>query len=375
MEERTVLRAIGLMSGTSLDGVDAALVETDGETLVGRGPSLSLPYDPALRRAIYRLLDDAATRHLDDPEVLDVERILTDCHVDAVRQLLALTGKVDVIGFHGQTLYHAPHLGRTWQIGDAPRLSAAVGLPVVHDFRSADVEAGGEGAPLVPWYHSACLAGQDGPIAVLNIGGVANVTFIGRDGVILAGDTGPGNALLDDWAMRHTGTPCDLDGRLALSGKADRVILDLLLSHPYFSRSLPKSLDRQAFSNILDRIGLLSPENGAATLVALTVGAVAATNLPERPRKWLISGGGRRNPALMAELLRVLSGTVLAVESFGWDGDMVEAECFGFLAVRALNGLPLSAPGITGAPHFLTGGRLSCTGQGLPLFRRPTTVS
>lgn len=364
------LRVIGLMSGTSLDGVDAALIETDGYSIRHRGASLSLPYTPELREAVYALFAKAHDLTVDAPELRIVERALTDIHVQAVQQLLAIEGQADLIGFHGQTIYHAPKLGRTWQIGDALHLSSQTGLPVIHDFRSADVAAGGEGAPLAPWYHAACLSalckpekeGADavGPVAVLNIGGVANVTYIGCDGAILAGDTGPGNALLDDWALRHTGIACDRDGALARAGRVDEACLDKVLSDPFFQRSLPRSLDRQAFAGVLDLVSMLSPEDGAATLVALTARSVAQTVLPEGPARWFVCGGGRHNPSIMQALADVLAGDVLPVETLGWDGDMVEAECFAFLAVRSLRGLPLSAPGITGAPELATGGRLSC---------------
>ncbi|WP_438383421.1 anhydro-N-acetylmuramic acid kinase [Asaia sp. BMEF1] len=354
------LRVIGLMSGTSLDGVDAALIETDGTRVGRRGASLSLGYDPALRQALYALFDRAAELRGDEPELLSAERALTDIHVEAVRRVLEIEGEADLIGFHGQTLFHAPQSGRTWQIGDALRLSGATGLPVMHDFRSDDVRAGGEGAPLAPWYHAACLAGQEGPVAILNIGGVANVTFVGRDGAVLACDTGPGNALLDDWALRHTGIACDRDGALAFAGKPDLAVVSELLSAPFFRRLPPKSLDRQAFIVALDLLTPLSPADGAATLVAFTVQAIAATTLPEAPRAWFVCGGGRHNPALMQALGATLPGSVEPVEALGWDGDMVEAECFAYLAMRSLRGLPLSAPGITGAPGLSTGGRLSC---------------
>ncbi|WP_025885067.1 anhydro-N-acetylmuramic acid kinase [Asaia prunellae] len=354
------LRVIGLMSGTSLDGVDAALIETDGMTVGRRGASLSLGYEPDLRRVLYDLFARAAELQGDEPELLCAERALTDIHAEAVRQVLASEKEADLIGFHGQTLFHAPQEGRTWQIGDALRLSGATGLPVIHDFRSDDVRAGGEGAPLAPWYHAACLAGEEGPVAILNIGGVANVTFIGRDGVILACDTGPGNALLDDWALQHTGIACDRNGSLARAGQVDRARLSTLLAAPFFQRLPPKSLDRQEFVAALDLLAPLSAEDGAATLVAFTVQAVAETILPEAPRAWFVCGGGRHNPALMQGLADTLAGRVAPVEALGWNGDMVEAECFAYLAMRSLRGLPLSAPGITGAEGFFTGGRLSC---------------
>ncbi|MFT8895491.1 MAG: anhydro-N-acetylmuramic acid kinase [Acetobacter sp.] len=356
------LNVIGLMSGTSLDGVDAAVIRTDGVTVFERGPSLSLPYDADLRQSARTLLDRAAHLSPDAPEVLEIERRLTERHIEAVQALRLQTGPVNLIGFHGQTIYHAPALHRTWQIGDAALLSRKTQLPVVHDFRSADVAVGGEGAPLAPWYHAALLQDAQRPIAILNIGGVANVTFLGRNGEIIACDTGPGNALMDDWAFRHTGVACDMNGALARKGQVDQAILDTLLADPYFNRPAPKSLDRQSFITALDAVSSCTPADGAATLAAFTVAAVARTRFPEKPAVWYVCGGGRHNPVLMEELQKALNAPVRSGDSLGWNGDALEAECFGFLAVRVLRQLPLSAPGITGAPDFLPGGRLTCAG-------------
>lgn len=364
---RPFQKVIGLMSGTSLDGVDAAWLETDGITVRSDGPSLTLPYDPALRRRLRALLDRAPT-YLpgvgpdEDPDLQAIIHDLTMRHVMAVEAVTAQAGmKADLIGFHGQTVLHAPDQGLTWQIGDANLLARCTGVDVVADFRSADVKAGGQGAPLVPVYHAALAGHLALPVAFLNIGGVANVTWIGpstagRESLILAGDTGPGNALLDDWALRHTGTPCDVDGCLALAGRVSETHLARFLAHPFFAQPLPKSLDRQHFHTFLEQISDLSPEDGAATLTALTAESVAALSLPDSPRKWLICGGGRCNPAMMAALKRALSAEVMPVDQFGWNGDALEAQCFGFLAVRSRYGLPLSFPGTTGVPAPITGG-------------------
>jgi anhydro-N-acetylmuramic acid kinase len=349
---------IGLMSGTSLDGVDAALIETDGERLLAAGPSLTLPYDAALRADLRRILDLAPGLAADDPLLLDAEARLTEAHVRAVQ---ALDRPAELIGFHGQTILHQAHLGRTWQIGDAALLARRTGIPVAYDFRTADVAAGGEGAPLVPVFHAALAGELERPLAVLNIGGVANVTFIGASGALVAFDTGPGNGPLDDWAARHTGQGFDRDGALAGAGQPDRSVLGRLLAHPYFIRPAPKSLDRLDFARALAASGLdaLSPADGAATLAAFTAGAVALAPLPARPRRWLVCGGGRRNPAIMAALAEALEVPVEPVERVGWDGDMLEAQCFGFLAARVLAGLPISFPGTTGVPRPLPGGRIA----------------
>ncbi len=353
-----MLRTIGLMSGTSLDGVDAAWVETDGTAIAAFGPRLTLAYPAPLRAALRGLLDRAPALAADDPDLAAAVAALTEQHARAV---LALGMPADLIGFHGQTLLHRPDQGRTWQVGDAARLAALTGVPVAHDFRSADVAAGGQGAPLVPVFHAALAAGMERPLAVLNLGGVANVTWIGADGALAACDTGPGNGPLDDWTMRHTGAAFDRDGALACAGTADRAVLGRLLAHPYFVRPAPKSLDRLDFAAALAESGLagLAPADGAATLAAFTAAAVAATALPAPPRRWLVCGGGRHNPAIMDALRTALPAPVDPVEAVGWDGDALEAQCFGFLAARVAAGLPLSFPGTTGVPRAMAGGRIT----------------
>ncbi len=354
----TVLRAIGLMSGTSLDGVDAAWIETDGEQVFATGPSLTLPYDADLRAKLRRILDQAPGLTEDDPIVTDAVARLTEAHVRAV---LALGQPADIIGFHGQTILHQPQNRRTWQVGDAAILARRTGVPVAYDFRSADVAAGGEGAPLVPVFHAALARDLEWPLAILNIGGVANVTFIGADSGLVAFDTGPGNGPLDDWAARHTGERFDRDGALAGAGKVDAAVLARLLAHPYFARPAPKSLDRLDFAHALAASGLdtCSAVDGAATLAAFTARSVAMAKLPAAPRTWLVCGGGRHNPAIMAALCAALPAPVMPVETVGWDGDALEAQCFGFLAARTLAGLPISFPGTTGVPTPLPGGKLA----------------
>ena len=338
--------------------MDAAAIETDGEHVASRGSAITVPYDDVLRADLRRVLDLAPNLTRADPIVVDVARRVTDAHIVAVRQLGA---DADVIGFHGQTILHRPDQRRTWQIGDADVLAQAVGIPVAHDFRSADVAAGGEGAPLAPAYHAALAAHLPRPLAVLNLGGVGNVTFIGADGGLIAFDTGPGNGPLDDWIFRHTGDPFDRDGRLAATGRVDQAVLARLLADPYFARPAPKSLDRLDFARSLAASGLdaLAAADGAATLVAFTAESVARALLPAAPLRWLVTGGGRRNPAIMGALAMRLGAPVAPVEEVGWDGDALEAQCFGFLAARVLAGLPLSFPGTTGAPHPLPGGAVA----------------
>jgi anhydro-N-acetylmuramic acid kinase len=353
--QRTVL-SLGLMSGTSLDGVDAALLMTDGETAGSAGEAVTVPYPDALRRSIRAVLGGQGP-------VAEVERDLTLFHAEVANALMDKAGRPDVavIGFHGHTILHQPDKRRTWQIGDGALLAETLGIPVVNDFRSADVAAGGHGAPLMPAFHAALANGADRPLAVLNIGGVANVTWIGADGAMLAFDTGPGNALVDDWILHHTGDLYDKDGAVAAQGQADAAAVDRFLAHPFFSRKPPKSLDRDDFRVWADT--LVAGKNildGAATLSAFTIAAIGAARawLPEAPGTWLVCGGGRHNATLMSGLRRSLRATVEAVESRGWDGDALEAQGFAYLAVRSLLNLPLSWPGTTGAPEPIVGGRV-----------------
>lgn len=351
---------IGLMSGTSLDGVDAALIETDGEGVVRSLGFETFPYPDAFRTRLRGLLVDP-----EDAALTDVERELTLRHAEAVQRLLASTGRgrseIRAIGFHGQTIRHDPGRQHTWQIGDAALLSRETGIDVVHDFRTADVRAGGQGAPLAPLYHAVKAAPLPKPLAVLNLGGVGNVTWVGsQDGDILAFDTGPGNALIDDWVYRCSGQACDLDGMLATRGQVDPDVLQGLLSHSYFQVTPPKSLDRNSFP-VEESLQGLSPEDGAATLTAFTVGAVvrALEFFPGRPERWLVCGGGRHNPVLMQQLSSRLDAPVQAVECEGWNGDALEAECFAYLALRSLQGRALSLPSTTGVSKPVSGGRLN----------------
>ncbi|OJX80859.1 anhydro-N-acetylmuramic acid kinase [Magnetospirillum sp. 64-120] len=351
--------ALGLMSGTSLDGIDAALLQTDGETVRAFGPALTQPYDESLRGALRSILGG-------NGPVAEVERRLTEAHAQTVEKLLKRAGispdVVDVIGFHGHTILHRPEQRRTWQIGDGAALAKLTGITVVNDFRSADVAAGGQGAPLVPVFHAALAQGQETPLAVLNIGGVGNVTWIGADGALQAFDTGPGNALIDDWAFRHCSRPLDLDGELAASGRVDLDTLKQFSHHPYFAALPPKSLDRDDFRAYAEAlVGHMGAADGAATLTAFTARAVALAraHFPQPAKRWLVCGGGRHNPVLMASLEAELAVPVINVDELGWNGDALEAQAFAFLAVRTLRGLPLTFPGTTGVAHPLCGGRVT----------------
>lgn len=361
-----ILKIIGLMSGTSLDGIDAAVLETDGEGFAVSGPALTVPYTPELRAILRDAMDVAAkaggaARQMDS--VREAEIRLTDAHAEVVQRLMHEAGlapqEIAYLGFHGQTILHRPAERLTMQLGEGERLARATGVSVVNDFRGADVAAGGQGAPLVPLYHAALVRAQPhkGPVVVVNIGGVANVTYVGTDGELLAFDTGPGNAPIDDWAMRHLGVPVDRDGALAGRGRVHADVLEAMLRNVYFDAPPPKSLDRLDFT--FDAVNKLSPGDGAATLTEFTAASLARAteHFPAQPTAWIVCGGGRRNPALMMALRRRLQG-VVAAEELGWRGDFLEAEAFAYLAMRSVKNLPLSLPTTTGVPHPMPGGRV-----------------
>ncbi len=361
------LTAIGLMSGTSMDGVDVAVLVTDGETIEALGPNGERPYSPAERDVLRAALGAARelTDRTDRPGVLaEAEGIVTAAHAEAVEALLAAedmsAADVDVIGFHGQTVLHRAERRLTVQVGDGPALAARLGVDVVYDLRAADVAAGGQGAPFVPAYHRAIVRrqGWDLPVAVLNLGGVGNVTFVG-EGDPVAFDTGPGNALIDDWVARRAGIPFDEGGRIAAAGHVDAAVLAQLMDNAYFDRSPPKSLDRNDFS--LDAVSGLSLEDGAATLAAFTAASVAAARrwLPQPARRWVVAGGGARNPVLLSMLAERLSVPVMTADDAGLTASHIEAQAFAYLAVRSLKGLPLSFPTTTGVPEPMTGGVLA----------------
>lgn len=361
-----VLKAIGLMSGTSMDGIDVALIETDGEAVVRPGPGAAFPYMPDQREALKRALQDALpiTDRTERPRaVAEAERLITATHADAVRGFLASENlepaEIGVAGFHGQTVLHRPDERLTVQIGRGDELARACGMQVVADMRAADVEAGGQGAPLVPVYHRALAASLDAsPVVFVNIGGVANVTFVGRDGELLAFDTGPGNALIDDWVASHDAGQVDEGGKFAAAGRdaLEEGLLEPVWENPYFSIKPPKSLDRNHDWQI--ELEGLSLEAGAALLANFTAASIArsAQWFPEAPRLWVVCGGGRHNLELLRLLRERIGGEVTVAEDHGLDGDAMEAQAFAYLAVRSLRGLPLTYPGTTGCPEPISGG-------------------
>ena len=355
---------LGLMSGTSMDGIDAAVLVTDGQTIAEFGPHRFRPYTESERtvlRAAVREARGLAERTARPGALAEAERIVTDAHAKAVAGLTQEhpATRIDLVGFHGQTVTHAPQRGLTVQIGDGPALARRLNIPVVHDFRAADVAAGGEGAPLVPVYHRALFVRTrvSGSVAIVNIGGVANITRIGADGSLIAGDTGPGNALIDDFVRARTGAAMDMGGALAAKGRADEGLLSTMLANPWFDRSLPKSLDRDAFS--METVARLSTEDGAATLSAFTSRTIVkGIVMAGGADRIVVVGGGARNLFLMRRLAADAAMPITSAGDLGWSPDFLEAEAFAFLAARSVRGLPLTFPGTTGVPAPMTGGVL-----------------
>ena len=362
-----VVRAIGLMSGTSLDGVDVALLETDGERIARFGPTGYRPYSDAERDLLRRALVEGAT--LSDrwqrPGVLaEADAFVTRVHAETVETFLAKEhtkkSEIGIVGFHGQTVLHRPGARLTVQIGNGEELAARLGVPVAYDFRAADIAVGGQGAPLVPVFHQALARELDRPhpIAVLNVGGVANVTFV-DGGNPIACDTGPGNALIDDFMRARTGAPLDRDGDQAAKGRVHEDFVAQVLTDTFFDAPCPKSLDRNAFAFANMGLPDFSVADGAATLSALTAASVARVvrKLPAPPRAWIVAGGGARNPTLMRMLAeRLKPATVETADAVGWSSQSIEAQAFAYLAVRTLNDLPITFPTTTGVRKELCGG-------------------
>ncbi len=359
------LRALGAMSGTSLDGVDAAVLVTDGRDIVSFGASAYCSYSSQQRQVIA-----AGFGKWQGEEVRAAAQVVETAHIE----LLAQFNEIDLIGFHGQTLAHAPRGQGTLQVGDGAVLADHLGVPVVWDFRSADVEMGGEGAPLAPFFHHACAryAGITKPVAFLNLGGVGNLTWVDPaqvrpedEGALLAFDTGPANAPLNDLMQARLGLPFDEGGKLAAKGEVEQGALELFLAEPYFARIPPKSLDRNDFAEMVALVGELSDADAAATLTAMCAAGVAEAmqHCPRLPSRVLVTGGGRSNPVLMQMLAVSLDCPVVPIEDIGLDGDMLEAQAFAYLAVRVARGLPTSCASTTGVRAAVGGGTVSVPSQ------------
>jgi anhydro-N-acetylmuramic acid kinase len=364
-----ILRAIGLMSGTSMDGIDVALLTTDGLSHVERGPFLSVPYDDVFRAQLRQGLEDAKAITARDQRsgcLQDLEEALTARHVQAVKTFLEVNKirprDIDVIGFHGQTVLHRPDDALTVQVGNGALLARETGIDVIYDMRANDMVHGGQGAPLVPVYHGALAASIGAaalPVCFVNIGGISNLTFIGDDGAIVAFDSGPGNTLIDQWVEGQTGKAFDAGGAIAANGHVVRALADRYLKHPFFTANTRRSLDRNDFTP--PTAGEVSLEDGARTLAHVAAASIfaSARHLPKRPKTYVICGGGRLNAMIMADLTAMAgaeAATVLNADDLALDGDAMEAEAWAYLAVRSHMRLPLTFPGTTGVAEAVTGG-------------------
>lgn len=361
------------MSGTSLDGVDAAFLETDGQSIVRFGPNLCLEYSDADRRLLQQVTQDAlkwkfrGSRPRSFAAAVDVIHAV---HLKAVRQLCRANPdwakKLSIIGFHGQTVVHHPpkggKKGQTLQLGDGHALASALGVPVYYDFRTADMAAGGQGAPLAPIYHQA-LASYSNlslPVAVLNLGGVGNVTVLSAGGELIASDAGPGNGPLDSWIAHKGLGNFDPYGRYALAGTPKFELVDHWLKKGFFQSPVPRSADRFDF-DVLNDMKRLSAEDGAATLAAFTALSVLQTvnAMGQTPEVLIVCGGGRHNKAMMWMLREHLAVNVKTAEDVGWNSDAIEAQAFAYMAVRSKLNLPISFPNTTGIIKPLSGGVLA----------------
>lgn len=358
---RDSLTAIGVISGTSMDAIDVSLVTSDGRDAVSSGAGASYPYRDDTRRELQAVIADA--ERAGRAPLAELEAAVTADHLAAIRahiadQRLDLSA-IDLVGLHGQTVYHRPEQRFTRQLIDGQAVADALGIPTVDRFRDADVAAGGEGAPFAPLYHRALAQGLEQPVMVLNLGGVGNVTYIDGETVV-AFDTGPASAILDDFMLRRLGRPYDADGALAASGRVHDDLVAGFMANPFFDRPAPKSLDRNDFHRRAQVVEPLSDADGAATLSAFTIESLVAAlrHVPRRPQRWLVGGGGRLNRHFMKRLAERFGVPVEPVEAVGWNGDALEAQIFAYFAIRSVKGLPLSLPSTTGVPRPMTGGRL-----------------
>ncbi len=370
------MKVLGFMTGTSLDGVDMAVLDSDGEAQLSFGPWAEKPMPKAARSVLEDTIKAALAwpRGAEEPAIFaEARRVIVDTHLEAMDLFLRDNGlklaDFDALGAHGQTVLHerpkAGVPGRTVQLFDGQRFADETGVTVVCDFRQADIAAGGEAAPLAPVYHRALVqsAGLALPVVVVNLGGVANITVIEADGGLTALDTGPANGLMDQWMRQHGHGDFDHEGRIAASGQADAGIVTAYMGHPYFSASAPKSLDRYDFT--LSPVQELAFNDGMATLSAFTLQSLlAGVRLTgARPKTVVLAGGGRHNAHLVNQIKAALAPTrVVLAEDLGWRGGAVEAEAFAYMAIRALRGLPISFPGTTGVKAPLTGGQVYTAG-------------
>ena len=367
-EKNNPLTAIGLISGTSLDGIDATIIKSDGEHVERIGTACHRPYTKDEQALLKSALSEARKEGRptkNNTLINEAEKLVTELHAEIVKKIIETNqmDEIDVIGFHGQTILHGPEEGWTWQIGDGKMLAERTGISVINDLRRNDMENGGEGAPLAPIYHHviARSSNVNYPVAMLNMGGVGNITWIGGPNAddMLAFDTGPANALLDDLVRKNADLPYDRGGEISAKGTVNQAMVQKWMQNDYFRQPAPKSLDRDEFN--VDEVHTLPLEDGAATLCAFSVRCVkiAECLCPVPVKHWYVCGGGAQNPVMMKMLDDLLEGTVDPVNILGFDSDYIEAEAFALMAIRKLYNLPISFPGTTGVSKPCTGGVLN----------------
>ncbi len=358
MPKNKIITSLGLMSGTSMDGIDIALIKSDGQKINDRGANKYYPYSPKIKNSLVKLINNKTNSLL---EIKEIELEITKKHIAAVKDFLTKNkidkNNIDIIGFNGQTILHNPRKGITWQIGNAQMLASGTGIDVVADFRTKDLVFGGQGAPLVPIYHLALFADYKKPVLVLNIGGVSNITYIenNQEENLIAFDVCFGNAPLNDLVKKKTDKDFDKNGLLASKGKVNQDFTKAILALNYFKKQPPKSLDRNQFDEVIKKFSKLKMEDILASLVFIIGQSVTNSLkfLPKKPLEILVCGGGRKNLEIMKSIenttqIKTTNIDNLKIGNNSINGDFIEAEAFGFLAIRNLLNLPISYPKTTG---------------------------
>ena len=358
------ITVIGLMSGTSLDGVDASIIKTDGVDVFDFGSSINVPYGDELRAKLQKLLNSSVDVVNDLEFINNLEKEFTLFNAKVVEELLLdYDGKIDLIGFSDLTFHHDPKNHISYQLGDGQLLSDLTQIKVVNRFRTADVRLGGQGSPLIPIFYSALTSKMQKPVVVLNIGGISSVSWFGQNGEMLAFDSGVGNGVINDWILKHSGEQIDYNGRFAAMGKVDEQVLSCLMRHKYFDVLPPKSVDVNIFKEKLENLEGLSIEDGAATATAFVAESITSSlkkYVEEMPKEIIITGGGAKNPTLMRMIRQRLSGIeVVSAADVDWDVSALEAQAFAFLATRRLSYMPNSFPTTTGVIEPTIGGEVS----------------
>lgn len=363
METIKTFNALGILSGSALDGVDIAFIKTDGVDVYKTGHTMTVPYDEPIRQKIRSVLG----MRPDTPEnkniLAEIEKELTIFWAQAVKEYIDMYDvTVDVIGLEGHTICNNPKQQYIYQLGDGELLSALTGIKVVYNFHAADIAAGGQGGPLDVTFYNAVTSQRERPLAVVDISGISSISWLGSFGEMAAFNSGPGNAAVDEWVMKHAGQNMDYNGKLAITGKINEQIVAVLMRHKYFAQYPPKSTHREEFREKLENLEGLSLEDGAATATAFVAESIAYSLLlyvPEIPKKVMVCGGGAKNPTLMRFLRQRLPQIeVCTAEDWGYDSAAIGVQAVAYLAVRRINFLPVSFPTTTGVYEPMIGGKI-----------------